>query len=323
MSILAPHLFRKPKSAQEWTGFSTEPVPLDADTSHMFIKRHEQRLKKNMFSYYGLNVRPDRAHRRMLWSVLSGRWVPEGWLKETQIYPKSLGPLVAQELLRKVWLWRARNALLLPPTVGRALEDWDLVIVPVTCFNKTDLKVKILDPKNQNLQASVYPPDDTSGLMGWDLDDRQLTFKTDGRPALESLYFHCCCAVWKRMCIEVPEINDPDEFWELFREYLVELWGAPVVNTKLSAITEVFRPVVEEDDEQLRIKRRDEIQTRKQKTEKRTIEERKQRMTEQEFEQLMIEMDVEQEMIELEFEKEMTEKEDEQQMTGSHSKAEA
>lgn len=257
LGVQLPHLFRKPKSPQEWIGPSSERVPLDAHLQHMFISRKQTKFKKDILQRYGLNRRtPDL--RRKLWSVLTGEWVWEHTIHPTHIYPPSLGAKIESELMDTGWLWQGGNGLMLPKPIGRALHDWALTIVPDRSGANLmpakdgghlflqDYKVKILDPENQGLRVPIYPREgpneEYEEIIGTDLDGRQLAFNTQGRPVTKLLYFHCCCAIWKRTCLQNPEITECAEFEEVFLESMIELWGQSVVADSFRSITDVFRP---------------------------------------------------------------------------------
>ncbi|KUI53554.1 hypothetical protein VP1G_00912 [Cytospora mali] len=248
LAVQLPHLFRRPKSPQEWIGPSTERVPLDAHTHHEFIKRKQKKFKSGIISVYGVNNRPSREHRENMWSVATGSWVPSAWLQATHIYPPSLGKMVEMETIRTQSLWTAGNGLMLPRNAIRALDDWALTIVPSDpdSFSITDrplqYRFKILDSGHNSLRGKVYPDVDTSGFMALQLHNRELSFWNNNRPLVEPLYFHSCCAMWKVTCLQNPEVTDGKEFWELYLGNLKALWSEQLVTRSYRLITEIFYP---------------------------------------------------------------------------------
>lgn len=254
-----PHLFRKPSTAQEWLGHIGERVPLDVQSHHEFIVRKGKKFKKDMLDAYALNKRPPN-HRKKLWSVLTGEWVREDWIHMTHIFPTALGQMLEREIVGTNFLWQGQNGLMVPKHIGKALEDWALTIVPdkpgpdlesdTTGFRlePREFKIKVLDPTNRDLKIPVYPryrhyPNEkVSEMLGEDLDERQLSFRTNARPLDSLTYFHCCCAMWKDICVKNPDITECDEFEAVFLKTMKDLWGEQMVNHTQRYITRVFKP---------------------------------------------------------------------------------
>lgn len=259
MAVQFPHLFRKPGNPQEWHGPSTERVPMDANKHKWNLNNKRKRFKKLVFSKYGLNDRL-ACHRNKLWSVVTGEWVREEWLHVTHIFPTALGKLVERNVLNSSWLWEVYNGLVIPEHIGKALDDWALTIVPDTSVTRLrarttgflitprEYKFKVLDPTHKSLKIPVYPShanfpkEKVSEILGKDLDEQRLSFRTHTRPLDSLLYFHTCCAVWKKTCLENPDISDCGEFEAAFIENMIELWGKEMVTYKQSYITKVFKP---------------------------------------------------------------------------------
>lgn len=225
-------------------GIRAEPVPLDAATLHEHSTTKSNNLKKGVIRNYGLMLRTDASQRKKLWSVLTGSWVSEHLLKTTTFYPVSLGPQLERELLNGSTRLDPRNALLLPEHFSQAVYDWAVVLVTggLDADRRISYKVKILDPENRSLKAPLYRRQDAQHLTGIDVDDRELVFNTDERPLVSRVYFHSCCAVWKKVCLENPHIEDREAFWNKFLENMIALWGEKQVMKKLNKVTEIFHP---------------------------------------------------------------------------------
>lgn len=257
MGVQLPHLFRKAKSPQEWIGPSTERVPLDADLHHMNITRKQYMFKRDLIKYYGTNKKVP-GQGRQLWSVITGGFVGEDMVSPTQIFPTALGALIEQEIMDSGWLWQAENGLLLPKPIGLALHEWALAIVPDRSGAQLgpagnglrrltkEYKFKVLDPESRNLRVPMYKraglSPEVAAMEGRQLDGWPLTFDTGARPIPALIYFQCCCAMWKKTCLQYPEVNECDEFFELFLGAMIELWGEfPVLETH-KTISQVFKP---------------------------------------------------------------------------------
>lgn len=122
--MFLPHLFRKARNHAEAIGVFKERVPLDAHENHEYIKRKEAKMVKAIRSHFRLTFdRPLEEPKNHLWSIATGEWVPEHLLKLHYIFPFSLGPMVAQHVSTRI-AWRgSHNGMLIPPAVGRALND--------------------------------------------------------------------------------------------------------------------------------------------------------------------------------------------------------
>ncbi|ROW02983.1 hypothetical protein VMCG_05717 [Cytospora schulzeri] len=245
LGVQLPHLFRKPKSPQEWIGPSNERVPLDAHEQHMYITRLQKSFKKDILTRYGINQRPAECTNKF-WSILTGEWVPESWIHPTHIYPPALGSMLREEIMGPGPVWQGNNGLMLPKPIKKALDDWALTIVPddvASTSKDMDYRWKVVDPSNEGLRVQVYPKYQyATELMGVDIDGRLLAFRGNARPLSAILYFHCCCAIWKRTCLQNPDISDVDEFSEIFLGAMKELWGEKMVNYTHGQITMVFKP---------------------------------------------------------------------------------
>ncbi|KAK7742278.1 hypothetical protein SLS53_004421 [Cytospora paraplurivora] len=272
MSVLVPHLFRKPRGAGEQLGAPrTEKVPLDASIQHMHLTQKQRKFKKSILEKYRLNRRPGSVPGRMLWCVLTGAWVPDDWLAIAHIFPPELGSLVEMDTMGTAELWHANNGLMLPRPIGRALRDLALVIVPsqtlvrrvtvryaarisdtahegLEAHNTVQYKIKILEPWHKDLKTPLFPGGAMLGLRGKDLDNRELVFRNKSRPMVSLMYFHCCCAMWKKTWHDNPKVTERDVFWELFLENMKELWGDKVVRQK--SITDVFLPKQKDEEVQ-------------------------------------------------------------------------
>lgn len=122
--MFLPHLFRKSRNAAEAIGPFKEKVPLDAHLNHHYIKRKEQHMLKAMRSAFRLNIKPPPdAPKHGVWSIATGKWVPEHLLKLECIFPFSLGPMVAQEVSERIIFRDARNGMLIPRAVGLAFNE--------------------------------------------------------------------------------------------------------------------------------------------------------------------------------------------------------
>lgn len=274
MSVLMPHLFRKPRGAGELLGAPrTEMVPLDANTQHMQITTKLKKFKKSIIEKYRLGHRPPQGVRvRQLWCVLTGAWVPADGLAIAHFFPPELGPLVEKGTMGTSWLWQPDNGLMLPRPIGRALHDLALVIVPSQTLVRRDAardpvkvlepahgrletsdtvqyKVKILQPVHADLKTPLFPGVGKLGLRGMDIDNRELTFRDGSRPTVSLMYFHCCCAIWKKTWQGEPNVTDRDVFRERFLENMKELWGDKVLGQQIR-ITDVFLPKQEGEEAQ-------------------------------------------------------------------------
>lgn len=123
-AMFLPHLFRKSRNAAEAIGPFKEKVPLDAHLNHHYIKRKEQHMLKAMRSAFRLNIKPPPdAPKHGVWSIATGKWVPEHLLKLELIFPFSLGPMVAEEVSKRIIFRDARNGMLIPRAVGLAFNE--------------------------------------------------------------------------------------------------------------------------------------------------------------------------------------------------------
>lgn len=123
-AMFLPHLFRKARNPGESTGVRKEKVPLDANENHLYIKRKESKMARHIRTEFGLNgPRPEGVPKTSMWSIATGEWVPEHQLKLTYVFPFSLGPMVAQEVSRRIYFRNTTNGMLIPTAVGRAFDD--------------------------------------------------------------------------------------------------------------------------------------------------------------------------------------------------------
>lgn len=123
MAMFLPSLFRKSRNAAEAIGPFKEKVPLDAHENHMFTKRRGAKMVKAIRSNFRLTDKPLGEPKGHVWSIATGEWVPEHMLKLHYIFPFSLGPMVAQHLSTRIIMRGFNNGMLIPPAVGRALND--------------------------------------------------------------------------------------------------------------------------------------------------------------------------------------------------------
>lgn len=122
--MFLPHLFRNPRNPAESIGPMKEKVPLDADKNHHFIKRKTEKTLKSMKSAFELNTRKPRdAPKGSVWSIATGGWVPENLLKLEYIFPFSLGPMIAQDVSRRIVFQNALNGMFIPPAIGLAFSE--------------------------------------------------------------------------------------------------------------------------------------------------------------------------------------------------------
>lgn len=123
-AMFLPHLFRKARNPAEAIGPFKEKVPLDAHLNHNYIKRKEKAMLQAVCSDFRLNInKPPDAPKHGVWSIATGKWVPEHLLKLECIFPFSLGPMVAEEVSRRIIFRQANNGMLIPPTVGLAFNE--------------------------------------------------------------------------------------------------------------------------------------------------------------------------------------------------------
>ncbi|KAL1862662.1 hypothetical protein Daus18300_008460 [Diaporthe australafricana] len=124
MAKLVPHLFRKPRSANESVGPRSEKVPVDANVLHNFRLKKVKKMKKAMeVSFLLRGSKPLDTPRGTVWSVATGDFVPESSLRLEHIFPASLGPTVQEYISPRINIYSAFNGLLLPHAVGQAFND--------------------------------------------------------------------------------------------------------------------------------------------------------------------------------------------------------
>ncbi|KAI7778310.1 hypothetical protein LA080_002419 [Diaporthe eres] len=253
-AMFLPHLFRKSRNAAEAIGPLKERVPLDAHESHMFIKRRGAKMVKAIRSDFRLTDKPLGEPKGHVWSIATGEWVPEHMLKLHYIFPFSLGPMVAQHLSTRIKMRGSNNGMLIPPAVGRALNDWAIVITPRKDWRRADKPMSYLftmvESEAKSLRGPVRPG---SSLAVRDLDGEPLHFRSTHSLNNHSCYFHSCCAVWKSTFLEQPD-RRPEDFWERFQFRMDDLWGTREDRQK---ILEIFKPlelVTSEEIEKIREK---------------------------------------------------------------------
>lgn len=123
-AMFLPHLFRKARNYAEAIGPVKEKVPLDAHLNHYYIKRKEKKMLKAVCSDFRLNINPPRdAPKNGVWSIATGKWVHKDLLKLKCIFPFSLGPMVAEEVSRRIIFRDSDNGMLIPPAVGLAFNE--------------------------------------------------------------------------------------------------------------------------------------------------------------------------------------------------------
>ncbi|KAG6361142.1 hypothetical protein INS49_009366 [Diaporthe citri] len=239
-AMLLPHLFRKARNHAEAIGPVKERVPLDAHENHMFIKRREAAMVKAIRSQSRLTFdRPQEEPKNHLWSIATGEWVPEYLLKLHYIFPFSLGPMVAEQVSTRI-TWRgSNNGLLIPTAVGRALNDWALVITPHKNWRQAKTPRSYLFTRLESDTRSLRDPlRPGSSLAVRDLDGEPLHLRSKHAPNPHSCYFQSCCAMWKSTFLEQPD-RRAEDFWERFQFRMDDLWGSRMDRQK---ILDIFKP---------------------------------------------------------------------------------
>ncbi|KAI1355973.1 hypothetical protein F5Y01DRAFT_268171 [Xylaria sp. FL0043] len=178
-------------------------------------ERSDQRaFKKNLLKDYNLEPeRQDKTKRGLLWSVAHGNWVINELLTAAHIFPVSWGQKMMTEMCGeecKEELFSARNGLLLPTMIERAMDDWAIVIVPDLPNDPTidevkpwiasmprEYKFRVLDPNHPELNKRLSASDEDT-RFGKDLDQSPLVFRNDFRPRARFLWLWFTCAILKR-----------------------------------------------------------------------------------------------------------------------------
>lgn len=254
MSQLVPHLFRRPRHAQEMIPGDprSQNVPLDASDCNYFLKRKKERFVKDLKSKYRSQTpHPDvsRLVKGCCWCVATGEWhaVGTSQLVPTLCFPPSLGRTVMEHIIHVDNPWITANGLLLPKPMSEAFDDWAVTIVPANHkdipvqWNHTSYIMRIMDPNHPQLSKPLYDgPGQNSRVLVGDLDGKEMIFMRYTRPFHRYLFYHACCCVWKKEYLANPQYNDPAEFWHRFMKRISTLW--PGWYVKRSFITPVFNP---------------------------------------------------------------------------------
>lgn len=253
VSGLLPQYFRRFKNPHELLGAPrTVKVPLDADVYHHYISRKQEkfskalRLRTNNF----LSAPPGQGiPKGSIWSVATGEWIPRDKMYPTHIFPPTLGETIFKYVTGYQTVWDGANGIFLPKPIKQALDDWAIVIVPKRPGRQGPRPncpyiFRTMDHEYHSLSQPLYgllkgAPEVTAK----DLEGRQVQFNADNWPWAVSLYFHCCCSVWKKEYLADPNCNDPAEFWARFQEHMSSLWSKNYVKRVARHVTNVFNPL--------------------------------------------------------------------------------
>lgn len=251
LAELLPQHFRRPKHAQQILAgdSSSVKVPWDADELFDRITFKTKKLRKSTMSMYETANRSNQPLRRLkntTWCVATGRWVLRTKVLATPIFPKALGSSIMSFVCHFQDLWAPVNSLMLPKPASQALEDLALMIVPNNAQQASapfpdGYKFRVMDPTHPAASTALYKSGaahDLPELSVAQLDGKQLSLGNGSGPMHGAIYFHSCCAVWKKTFLENPQYKDEADFAARFLGNILEYWPRSYVEHNKA--TDVF-----------------------------------------------------------------------------------
>lgn len=137
-------------------------------------------------------------HESLLWCPASRMWHENVLIKAAHLVPYALGEVNVSYFFGLPHedgyeaIWSYRNGLLLHYRIKEALDAGRVVIVPAEDSSSEEFKIVVLD--DELLSKNICWKGPTFG----ELNNTNLQFMTDSRPAKRSLYFLCLITLFRR-----------------------------------------------------------------------------------------------------------------------------
>ena len=169
----------------------------------------QRRMKKVAIAVY--EARKGAPMKGMLWCCISRLYHDQSQVRAVHIVPHALGPELVDYIFGSgsgLRLDTVDNCLLVHEYVEKALEDGNIVLIPVDASERPIRRWKI-QMTNSGATEKILPEVTLSGL-----DGKEVLFKNDNRPAVRFLYYHFIMTLlrnkrnrqlgWKKYSVELP-----------------------------------------------------------------------------------------------------------------------
>lgn len=156
----------------------------DPTTSRKRSSTQQSAMRKDAIQLYGSGL---GAPEGELWCPINKHYYTAQFMKAAHIVPASLGPELADYVFGTgsgSRLFRADNCLILHPFAKRAFDAGNFVVVPVDSTEKPirRWKVRLVNSAARSMDIGTHKL--------FELDDKELEFKTSFRPAARFFYYH-------------------------------------------------------------------------------------------------------------------------------------
>lgn len=156
-------------------------------------------FRKNLIVAYGA----ESSNGRELWDPISNSYFRSDVVTAAHIVPHALGyPMMAEmfgggnDEAGFNMMWSMANGMLMSSNYERQFDRHEFCIVPVEKPDGTiALRVRVID--NDIRDTHTYRSGPQGNLTWGEMENEDLVFRTDHRPALRFLYFHYWCCVYR------------------------------------------------------------------------------------------------------------------------------
>lgn len=150
--------------------------------------QHAQETFRKLLIQEHKSVNPE--DKQELWCPVLRQYFPTAYIIASHVFPYRMG----EDVMKQVFghdsaneMFSARNGFLMNAQVEQVFDNYQIVIVPRGLPKDHEWKVRIVDKSLLKKKLN--------GGLWQDLDNVQLVFKGNCRPAARYLYWHYCLAV--------------------------------------------------------------------------------------------------------------------------------